>query len=168
LHFPDEFDVADYLMNELDEYDEGHEFGFFYLVWPARVEPGLPLSVPQALRDIYAEALSVRKASPSSFAVLIGRALEKIRRDLGIPRKELERLESHSIGLGQIAIKITEWRNIAAHADARSVTAEQIEDIDTFFRLITDYVFVLPQKLERAQSKIGVAVNNTSLDDVVH
>jgi len=73
LHLVDEFDVADYFMNELDEHDEGHQFGFFYLVWPARVETGLSLSVPQALRDIYAEALSIRKSSPSAFAVQIRR-----------------------------------------------------------------------------------------------
>jgi hypothetical protein len=168
LHLPEEFDIEEYFMNELEEYDEGHQFGFFYLVWPARVEAGLPSSVPEAVRVMYAEALSVKTTSPNSFAVLIGRALETIRRDLGIPRRELERLESRSIGLGQVAMKIIEWRNIAAHADPLNITTEQVEDIDAFFRLITDYVYALPNKLERAQSKIEIAVDNTSVDDVVH
>jgi hypothetical protein len=168
LHFPEEFDVEECFMNELEEYDEGHQFGFFCLVWPTRVEAGLPSCVPEAVRVMYLEALSVKGTSPNSFAVSIGRALERIRRDLGIPRKELERLKSHSIGLGQIAMKITEWRNIAAHADPRNITTEQVEDIDAFFRLITDYVYVLPHKLERAQSKIEIAVDDTSVDEVVH
>jgi hypothetical protein len=168
LHLPQEFDVEEYFMNELEEYDERHRFGFFYLLWPTRIETGLPSSVPEAVRVTYAEALSVKRTSPNSFAVLIGRALEGIRRDLGIPRKELERLESNSIGLGQIAVKITEWRNIAAHADSRQITTELVEDIDAFFRLITEYVYVLPYKLKRAQGKIEIAVDNTSRDDVVH
>lgn len=167
LHIPDEFDLAHYFMNDLEEYDEGHRFGFFYLVWPARVA-GLPPSVSEAVRDMYAEALSVKRTSPNSFAVLIGRALERIRRDLRIPRKELERLESNSIGLGQIATKITEWRNIGAHADSRNITTEEVEDINAFFRLIIEYVYVLPHELERAQSKIEIGVDNTSVDNVVH
>ena len=167
LHRPDEFDVEEFFINELEEYDEGHRFGFFCLVWPVRVEPSLPSYVPQALRDIYAEALSIRNASPNSFAVLIGRALEKIRRDLGIARRELDRLESRSTGLGQIAVQITEWRNIAAHADSRTVTAEQAETIDEFFRLITDYVYVLPHNLEKARAKIETVVD-TSSEEVVH
>ncbi len=170
LHTPHEFDLEEYFMNEIEEYDEGHEFGFFYLVWPRRVEAALSSSVPEALRAIYAEAQSVRESSPHSFAVLIGRALETIRRDLGIPRKELERLNSTSaVGLGELAMRITEWRNIAAHADSREVTAEQVDDIDSFFRLIVEYVYVLPQKLEKARGKIKIVVDqNRSSDEVVH
>ena len=167
LHIPEEFDLEEFFMNEVEEYNEGHKFGFFYLVWPARYEAALPSSVPKALREIYSEAQSVRGSSQHAFAVLIGRALETIRRDLGIPRRELERLDSTStVGLGELAMRITESRNIAAHADSRRVTAEQVDDIDSFFRLIADYVYVLPRKLEEARGKI--IDPNASPDEVVH
>jgi len=41
------------------------------------------------------------------------------------------------------------------------------EDIDAFFRLITDYVYVLPHKLEKARGKIEMVVD-ASIDEVVH
>jgi hypothetical protein len=165
LHFPEEFDVEEFFMNEIEEYDEGHKFGFFLQAWPGRTTMSLPPSVPKIISDIYAEALSVKEISPNSFAVLIGRALERIRRDLGLPTQELERLQSPSVGLGRIARQIIEWRNIAAHADPRNVTATQADDLDAFFRLIIDYVYVLPHNLEKAQSKIETDLN-VSVDGI--
>ena len=47
-----------------------------------------------------------------------------------------------------------------------NITREQAEDIDAFFRLITDYVYVLPQKLETARGKIEMAVDASV--DAIH
>jgi len=124
----------------------------------------------RSVRNIYEEALLVKDLSTSSSAVQVGRALEAIQADLGIPKRGLEQLESHSPqGLSQIAIRIKDWRNIGAHHDSLAITPEQVDDIDAFFRLITDYVYVIPHKLERARRKIEIAVDaNNSDDGVVH
>src|SRR3989442_14013156 len=45
----------------------------------------LPPIVPKKIRDIYEEALSVKHV-PNSFAVQVGRALEAVQKDLGIPK----------------------------------------------------------------------------------
>ena len=137
------------------------------LVWPTSVSDSLPSYVPKTVRDIYEEALLVKNVSPSSFPVQVGRALEAVQKDFGIPKRGLEQLESHSPhGLSQLAIKIRDWRNVA-HSDSVKITAEQVKDIDAFFRLITDYVYVLPHKLEKARGKIEMVVD-ASIDDVIH
>lgn len=136
------------------------------LVWPTSVTHSLPSHVPKTVRDIYEEAFLVKNLSPNSFAVQVGRALEAVQRDLGIPKRGLEQLESHSPhGLSQLAIRIKDWRNIAAHSDSVNITGQQVEDIDAFFRLITDYVYVLPQKLEKARCKIEMTVD-ASIDGI--
>jgi len=123
---------------------------------------GLPEQVPKNIREIYDEALAIKDKSPNSFAVQVGRALEAVQKHLGVPKKELEHLESQGPhGISQLAIKIKEWRNIAAHYDGRTINQEQAEDLDTFFRLLVDYVFVLPNKLSRARARIETDVDAT-------
>ena len=127
----------------------------------------LPPIVPKKIRDIYEEALSVKHV-PNSFAVQVGRALEAVQKDLGIPKRGLEELETYSPeGLGQIAIKLRDWRNIAAHSDSGNITVEQVDDIDFFFRLIIEHHYSLPEKLKSARAKIATTVD-VSVDGAVH
>lgn len=140
------------------------------IVWPRVKDPDYPPPcVPNSVRDIYREAISV-KHSPKSFAVQIGIALEVIQKDLGIPKKGLEQLESLSpLGLGQIAIRIKDWRNIGAHADSRRLTAEEVGDLDDFIRLIIDHVYVFPDKLRRARQKLEMVGGDVdSKDEAIH
>src|SRR2546423_1112137 len=162
----DELGLSD--PNEVAELDPMTFLEISTLVWPTSVTHSLDLHVPKTVRDIYEEALLVKNLSPNSFAVQVGRALEAVQKDLGIPKRGLEQLESHSPhGLSQLAIRIKDWRNIAAHSDSVNITGQQVEDIDAFFLLITDYVYVLPHKLEKARSKIEIAVDD-SVDGAVH
>jgi len=153
---------------DLDDLEGGSEFDgdLIYFTRPFQqepakeVEPSLPEQVPQTIRDIYDEALSIKDKSPNSFAVQGGRALEAIGNHLGVPRKELEQLESHGPqGIGQLAVRIKDWRNVAAHYDGRTISKEQAEDLDSFFRLLAEYVFVLPNKLREARAKIEIDVD---------
>lgn len=127
---------------------------------------GLPEQVPKKIREIYDEALKVKEGSPNAFAVLIGKALEGVQKDLGIAKKQLEELESLSSpnGLSHLAIRIRDLRNSAAHYSSPSdkITSKQAEDIDEFFRLLTDYVYVLPQRLRKARGKVGKNVQTIS------
>ena len=86
-----------------------------------------------------------------------------MQKDLGIPKRQLEELESRSSprGLTQLAVRIKDWRNAAAHYDAPTdnVSAEQAADISAFFRLIAEYVYVLPDKLEKARAKVELDVD---------
>jgi hypothetical protein len=128
-----------------------------------RIEAGLDPPTPEPVRNIYNEALAVKDRSPNAFAMLVGKALEAMQKDLDIPRRQLEELESRSSphGLTQLAVRIKDWRNAAAHYDAPTdnVSAEQAADINTFFRLITEYVYVLPDKLEKARAKVELDVD---------
>jgi len=92
--------------------------------------------------------------------------LEAVGKHLGIPRKELEQLESHGPhGIRELAVRIKEWRNVAAHYDGRTISKEQADDLDAFFRLLAQYVFVLPGVLRRARAKIETEVE-TSVDGI--
>ncbi len=166
-----ESDAPEAKTDDWDEEDEGYEEAILRLafinkssecvpriVWPmkaiVRDHEDLPPSVPKPVRDFYKDAMSV-KHSPKSFAVQIGNALEVIQKDLGIPKKGLEQLESLSpLGLSQIAIRIKNSRNISAHPDPRLLTAEDVEDLDDFIRLIIEHVYVFPDKLKRARRKL--------------
>jgi len=145
--------------NEVAELDTNTFLEISSLEWPGISVNSLSPLVPKRVRDIYDEALSVKSVSPNSFAVQVGRALEAIQKDLGIPKRGLESLEISPEGLSQLAIKIKNWRNVAAHSDDSDVTAEQVEEIDSFFRLITDYVYVLPDKLGKARKKLELTAD---------
>lgn len=131
--------------------------------------PSLHSSIPKHIAGIYHEALSVKDKSPNSFAALVGKALEAVQKDLGIPKKQLEELESKSApdGLSHLAIHIRNLRNSAAHYNSPTdkVTAKQADEIDELFRLLTEYVYVLPKKLKKAQAKLK---NKPQIIDGIH
>jgi hypothetical protein len=181
-----ESDAPEAKTDDWDDEEEGYEEAILRLAfidknsecvprvaWPTkvaiRVHEDLAPCVPPLVRDFYREAISV-KHSPKSFAVQIGNALEVIQKDLGIPKKGLEQLESRSpLGLSQIAIRIKDWRNLGAHPDPGLLTAEDVGDIDDFIRLIIDHVYVFPDKLKRALQKLEMVGGDVdSNDEAIH
>jgi len=122
-------------------------------VWPEPTE--LHRAVPADVRDIYAEAIRVKKLAPNAFAVQIRKALEAVCSHLG-ERKgtlhaRLERLwEKGDIppALAKVTNMIRDLGNAGAHGNKKSVHPIEVHAINEMFLSIVDYVWVIPFKIE--------------------
>ncbi|MBF6058591.1 DUF4145 domain-containing protein [Thiomicrorhabdus heinhorstiae] len=123
--------------------------------WPLP-ELELPLHVPAVTKKSIEEAERCLRAKAfTACTVMTGRALEGICRHyatssryLGAGIKELKEQ-------GVIDEKLFEWsealhlhRNIAAHADERTITEEDARDLMDFTIAICEYIFVLSEKFK--------------------
>lgn len=146
----------------LDEFDDIEEKFFIqaYLVWPDKRE--LHPSVPKKVRDCYEEAARIRQIAPNAFAGQIRRALEAICDDKGIAKAKLIEMIEELGNCGLIPPTLVEIShilrgqgNIGSHADSESVKPGDVPILDDFFRLIVDYAYVAPNKLEEFRKKLN-------------
>ncbi len=139
----------------LDEFNDFGEESFVNasLVWP---EPRiLHHSIPKHVRSCYEEADRIRHFAPNAFAGQIGRALEAMCDDRGAVKGKLQdrlqeladRKEIPPV-LAEMTHVLRHQRNIGAHADDDSVKPGHVHIIDDFFRVIVEYVYVVPSKLK--------------------
>ena len=116
----------------------------------------LPVEVPERVREIYEEAISIRSKSPSSFVVQIRRALEAIANERkapsGVLHKQIEWMINNNllpVTFGKM-IHITRiFGNLGAHDAKKGVSLEDTEIVDEFFRAIIEYLYIAPAKVER-------------------
>jgi hypothetical protein len=123
------------------------------LVYPKSEE--LPQSVPKAISDIYREAVKLRKSHPDAFATQIRRALEALCKDRGVGGKTLEQrlLKLKAKGeIPQLLADVTDilrlLGNIGTHETAKAIELSQVNKLDKLFRLVVDYVYVVPHELQ--------------------
>jgi hypothetical protein len=134
-------------------------------LWPPSLR--LPPEAPARVREIYEEARSVMRRSPSSFVVQIGRALEAVTSDRGTQGHTLnERLnwlikEGHLPEVfGEMGHISRMFRNWGAHDTEIDVESEDVEVADEFFKAIIEYLYVAPAKVSRVQSLIQQRQSN--------
>lgn len=140
--------------------DEGcqlMEDKYFYqseLRWP---ELGMRTdAVPKSIMKYYEEALLVKERSPDSFAVLIRRALEAICKDRGTNEtsslnnrlKELADRGEFPPTIISLADNLRFIGNIGAHDSGSNVKPGYVRLINDFFKVIVEYVYIAPKKLE--------------------
>lgn len=130
-------------------------------VWPLanRVDE-LPESIPERIRQIYEEALQIRSRSPSSFAVQLRRALEAVAIDKGFTvgplHRRLEEMAFRGVLPGTVNEAAGALRligNKGAHADEENVSSQDAMLMDSFFKLVLQYVYVVPAELAKLSNR---------------
>jgi len=128
-----------------------------YGEWPQLAYPlpgELHEAVPEAVRDTYHEAFTIKAKVPRAYAILIRAAIEAICADKGIHKGNLQkRLKALVAGgfvpptLAQMTDVLRILGNAAAHDSVQKITIPMTWAIDEFFRAIVEYVYVAPAKL---------------------
>ncbi len=117
-------------------------------------------SVPKIVRDCYMEAISIRVKAPNAYTIMIRKCLEAICHDRGTQKgtlyvklKELsDRGEIPSTILNLTTI-LRELGNVGAHNVVSNVTVPMTWEIDKFFKLIVEYIYVAPSKLNEFEKE---------------
>jgi hypothetical protein len=136
-----------------------------YGEWPDLAYPetgNLHRAVPDAIRDIYAEAFAIKPKAPRGYAILIRSAIEGVCDERGLPKGMLQqRLKKLAEGgfvpptLAKMTDVLRTLGNAAAHDSVKTVTVPMTWAIDDFFRAIIEYVYVAPAKLEAFQNALS-------------
>ena len=137
--------------NPADCFSE-EEFHFGTLKFP---EYGLHHSVPEKIRKVYDEASRIKWKAPNAFAVQIRRALEALcderkakGNNLNAQLQDLAKKNEIPIVLSELADTLRLLGNKGAHSGTEEVHQFQVNELDEFFRVIIEYVYVAPGKLE--------------------
>ena len=140
-----------------DQLDE-EEFHRGVLAFP---EHGLPISVPSSIREIYAEALRIRSLAPNAFAVQVRKALEAlcedrkaVGRNLATQLEDLARKNEIPSVLVELADTVRLVGNVGAHTGSQAVHQLQAYEIDEFFRVLVEFVYVAPSKLAAFRKRL--------------
>lgn len=138
----------------------GSEADSFYkadLVWP---QWNLHSAVPRTVAKIYAEAVRIKSLAPNAFAVQIRRALEALCEDRGAKKTSLQACIKELADKGEIPPVLAEATdvlrllgNVGAHAADMTVHPLRVFAIDDFFRVIVEYVYIAPRKLEEFKQR---------------
>ena len=121
-----------------------------------------PISVPEGLPTLvekeYRDALTERRRNPNGYAALLGRVLDAVCTDRGIPSSSggrpmtlgprLKKLAADN-GLNAVDGAVG-LRNVAAHSDLGGLTAEDIPYLETLVRYILDHLYVISAVNQRA------------------
>lgn len=111
--------------------------------------------IPAKLTEMYSQTWPLKKTNPIAFVAQIRRALEYICRDQGATGQnlawKLQNLVQKGVFPGHIGDVTDLLRligNIGSHDSQVEVTVWDAESIDDFFRLLVEYVYVIPAKIE--------------------
>lgn len=123
--------------------------------------------IPARILKLYDEIWPLRHIAPNAFAGQIRRALEFICQDqkaIGATLfKQLEYLVSRGTFPGHFA-EITDLMrhvgNLGAHAAEEDLDFWDAELLDEFFRSVVEYVYFVPQKIERLKQRINFRNKN--------
>lgn len=120
---------------------------------------GLPISVPSPIRGIYDDARRIRSLNPDAFATQIRRALEALCNDrnakghtLASQLRDLAKRNEIPDVLVDLANTVRLVGNVGAHAGSRKVHQLQAYQIDEFFRVLVEFVYIAPRKLSDFKS----------------
>lgn len=136
-----------------------HSFNNANLTWPLVIENDA--AVPKIVLKIYKEASYIKVKSPSAFVVHIRKALEAICNDQGITGKtklykKLQKLSS--LGkLPSLLSEVTDVIKLIGNAGAHhgpDVHNYHAGIVDDFFRLVLQYLYIAPAKLNKFKSEI--------------
>lgn len=117
--------------------------------------------VPEPVRRAYREAWPLQHTAPGAFANQIRRALEFICDERGAKGKTLyEQLQvlaksgAFPPGLVEVSTLMRAVGNIGSHASEKEVSRWDAELLDALFRMILEYLYIGPARLERLRERI--------------
>ena len=120
-----------------------------------------PDCVPQQVQMLYEEIRPLRHIAPSAFVGQIRRALEFICREEGAKGRtlfdQLRDLTHRGAFPGHFADVTDLMRtvgNLGAHAGDHSIDIWDAELLDDFFRIVIEYLYVTPSRIERMRQRL--------------
>ena len=138
---------------------EDKEFHYGSLDFPKSSR--LPSSVPEVITQAYEEAYRICSIAPNAFAVQIRRALEAVCADRGETKGNLATKLKNLSNKGEIPPVLSEASdilrllgNIGAHGLSESVHPLQAYALDDFFRVIIEYLYIAPSKIEDFRARM--------------
>lgn len=124
--------------------------------------------VPERVRKIYEEAISIRTKSPSSFVVQIRRALEAVANERGAPSGTLYNQVEWMIKKNLLPatfgemIQITRmFGNLGAHDAEKDVDIDDTKVVDEFFRAAIEYIYIAPATIARVKQLLMETMEGT-------
>lgn len=144
--------------NELVLYHED-DISRLHVVYPAGRT--LHRAIPAEIQGCYEEAGRVRRASPSSYAVLLRRGLEMVCDDRGIKPGTLHARLVELTSRGELPAVLSDMTNIirdlgnaGAHTARLKVTVPMTWAMDELFRAVVEYVYVAPYSVEAVKKSL--------------
>lgn len=143
---------------------EPTEFHRCDIVYPHGV--ALDHSVPERVRQCYAEAKRIQHNSPNAFTLMLRRALEAICEDQGITsgslKSKLDKLASD--GTIPPVLAAMSWAlrilgNESAH-EQKEMSVYTTWILDDFFKAIVEFVYVAPSKLAQFERHLQELSSN--------
>jgi len=135
--------------------NEGNEFSLYPL------EKSIHVSIPKIVSKAYTEALKVKKVSPTAFLLLIRKTLEVICKHQNAKGKSLkEKIEylHKEKGMPELILSVANSTrslgNLSAHASDFEWTNEDAELIDDLCQILIEYVYIIPDKLEKLSKRM--------------
>jgi hypothetical protein len=136
---------------------EGIE-GPFDILYPPQLEQ--PSGLPPEIAKAYDAALAVKNRDASFFAILLGQVLELICKDRNAAGRDLfHRIETLAVkdnlpgAVVDLAHRLRDLRNIAAHADSGKLTAEDAPLLESLCRAVLIYVYTAPGLIALAEKR---------------
>lgn len=132
------------------------------VLYPSK--PVVPLGLPAKVKKEYLEALAHRHKSPNAYGALMGRVLEAVCKDKGALGNtigsQIDWLQKHKIDLlpAQMltaAFRQNDFRVLAAHANAGTLTKKQVPILEHLTRAILDYVYSIPFQINLARKALS-------------
>ena len=126
-------------------------------LWPEALT--LPQEAPARVSQIYQEACTIKRQSPSSFVVQIRRALEAVAHDQNAQGNTLQAKTEWLIKSGLLPEVFGEMThisrmigNLGAHDAEKDVMPQDVEIADEFFRAVIEYLYVARAKVARVKA----------------
>lgn len=152
---------ADQVSHRVDRHEWQAKVTSMQSLYPG--ETKVPSSIPEHIRKLYAEAISVKLLSPSSCAVLVRRTLEAVcQHEHATGHTLAEKLRNLAASgkipqtLADIAFHLKQLGNLGAHFDADdNVTTEDMPIILDFAGLFLEYLYVAPAKIQEVRDRLN-------------
>jgi hypothetical protein len=118
-----------------------------------------PDGLPDSVAKEYGDALKERRRNPNGYAALLGRVLDAVCTDKGIPSQKPDgkpiflRTRLDKLVAQESLVKVegaTGLRNIAAHADLGGLVPEDIPYLEALIRYVFDHLYVIPAINQKA------------------
>jgi hypothetical protein len=118
----------------------------------------LPEGLPDRVAGEYNAALKERRRNPNGYAALLGRVMDAICTDRGIPSRANGRPIFLGVRLTSLAAQenlssvagATGLRTVAAHADVGNLLPEDVPYLEALIRYVLDHLYVIPEVNQKA------------------
>jgi hypothetical protein len=121
----------------------------------------VPVGLPNRVANEFKSALLERRRNPNGYAALLGRVLDAVCADRGIPNNQAGKLVTLGSRVKILVAKdklsavqgAVGLRNIAAHADLGSLVPDDVQYLETLVRYILDHLYVIPEVNRKASQR---------------